>query len=123
MVGVRPAKVVTSPYRRARETAECVVDALGLAPSDVHVTEALVPEAEPDEICDELDSLGLSSVICCGHAPNLDEVIGYLLGSDREVTALKKAGFAWLRARRLEGAAGELVALLPPRVLRSLDGQ
>ncbi len=117
-----PEMILTSPYQRANETADCVLEAFGFGADRVVVTDALLPEADPDEICDEVELLGVDSVLCCGHAPNLDEVIAYLLGAGRDVTALKKAGFAWLRGLRLDAGGAELVALIPPRALRSLDG-
>lgn len=119
-LGLEPQLVLTSPYLRARQTAECALEAFGLGENRLRVTEALLPEADPDEVCDVIDDLGVDSVVCCGHAPNLDEVVAHLVGTDRDVTSLKKAALAWVTAVAASHGAGQLVAVIPPRVLRSL---
>ena len=119
---IAPDLIVTSPYVRATQTAELAMEAFEYETKRLHTTEALLPEAEPEDLFDELVALGANAVLCCGHAPNLDLVLAYILGYAEEATALKKAGAAWLRLFGGPGHA-ELVALLPPKVLRALDGR
>ncbi|MBM4283082.1 MAG: phosphohistidine phosphatase SixA, partial [Deltaproteobacteria bacterium] len=44
VVGCRPTRILTSPYVRARQTAELVAEVLGLGADRITTTEALLPE-------------------------------------------------------------------------------
>ena len=46
--GWRPEAIVTSPYRRARESAQVLSESLGVG-TETHVLQDLVPDADPDE--------------------------------------------------------------------------
>ncbi len=48
----------------------------------------------------------------------LDDVIATALGSKKHLTALKKAGVAYLELKRLSPPIGELVWLAAPKLLR-----
>ncbi len=60
----------------------------------------------------------VAKVFLFGHAPQLDDLIATALGSKRHLTALKKAGVAFLELRRLSPPIGELVWLGTPKLLR-----
>ena len=70
---IEPDAVLSSPYRRARQTAEIACKEIGVK-AGIRETEALLPEADPDAILALLAELAVGSVLCAGHAPNLDEV-------------------------------------------------
>ncbi|MGH9866250.1 MAG: hypothetical protein ACRD4H_12630, partial [Candidatus Acidiferrales bacterium] len=59
-------------------------------------------------------------VICAGHAPNLDLIIAYAIGSHSAVTSLKKAGFASLEVESFSPPCGSIVAIYTPKTLRLL---
>ena len=74
-----PDLVITSPLRRARETADIFRGAFDAEPT-LRVEDAVVPGAEPARVVTLLESEMLSrtrSVAVVGHEPN----IGYLLGA------------------------------------------
>lgn len=109
--------VLTSPYRRARETAEPFAAALGdrLA---VRETRALEPGRDPSDILAEIEGEE-ESVLLVGHEPHLGELLGRLLfGADGREIPLKKACAA--RVSR-EGGTGRLRALLPAAVLERVS--
>src|SRR5947209_14733617 len=54
--GVTPAAILSSPYRRAVETADVAAKELDFAGKVGH-TRALIPEASPSEIWNELRKL------------------------------------------------------------------
>ncbi len=114
-----PELIISSPLVRARQTAELVAKAFGVAPENVRLSKALRPGAEPSEILREAESLGATSVLCTGHAPQLDLVLAHALGVGGVIiTRLRKAGaacFEWERA-----TMGQLTWLLEPKVLRRL---
>lgn len=116
-LGVAPDAVLSSPYRRARETADLAVDVLRL---DLRVveTEALLPESSPANLVRVLQTIRADVVLVAGHAPHVDRAVARLLGSGAPFTALKKAGAACLESGR--GRRWRLLWLLDPDALRLL---
>src|SRR6266566_2408395 len=75
--------------------------------------------AEPSLLFRELaKDKQVSTVFLFGHAPQLDDVIATALGSKKHLTALKKAGVAFVELKRLSPPIGELVWLATPKLLR-----
>ncbi len=110
--------VLTSPLRRARQTAEPVVEALGLGKS-FRQTRALEPDREPEEILEEVEAEGHDAVLLVGHEPHLGVLLGSLVtGPSGVEIPMKKAAIARveLQGRR----RGALRALLPAKVLEEL---
>jgi phosphohistidine phosphatase len=120
--GLRAGRLISSPLRRARETAELAV-AAGLAPA-LELAEALAPggaalaalptwletlEAPPGE---------WPRLVLVGHEPDLSLLAARLIGAPPGSLALRKAGLALLRLPR-SAAPGEasLRLLLSPRLL------
>jgi phosphohistidine phosphatase len=79
--GVRPALILTSPYLRARQTAEIARDEL--APQAMIVpARALSPAATAQEAWDEIRLYANQpSVLCSSHEPLCSELAGFLLGA------------------------------------------
>jgi phosphohistidine phosphatase len=122
-LGCVPTRILTSPYVRAKETAAIVAEVLGVAEAKVTITDALLPEAAPYAMFHALYAFHSSDeeILCVGHAPNVDKVIAVALTGERApVTSLKKAGAAMLLVEDLPRTRGQLVWLLPPKVLASL---
>lgn len=123
-----PELLVTSPYLRARQTAEVVIDTLDCSEVETLVDEALVPAANPEALCAllraHLAGAPPPTILCVGHAPNLDRVLAHLVGADDPFTQLKKAGLASivLRGQTIGHRCGRLFALHPPSTLRRLAG-
>ncbi len=116
-----PHLFLSSPYVRAMQTAELFADVCRISKSKIERTEHLLPGAEPAAFFRELaHRRGAESVIVFGHAPNLDELIAYALGSKKDLTALKKAGAACIELARLHPPSGTLVWLMTPKALRQL---
>jgi phosphohistidine phosphatase len=115
------ALVLTSPYRRARQTAGRAADALR-PPGGVRESRALAPGSDPEAVLSELADLTEESVLLVGHAPLLGFLLGRLvMGEPRREIPLSKAGAAWLSLQGIEQRA-RLRAFLPPRVLERLGG-
>jgi phosphohistidine phosphatase len=111
--------LLSSPYRRAIETAEFV----GAAYDDLayEETPALLPETDPEELCKVLSARPADSVVAVvGHEPHLGRFIGYcLFGEPRSPFDLKKGGVCLLHFEEAPGAAtGRLTWFLPPRLTR-----
>jgi len=120
-LGVAPRFIFTSPYVRARQTAEIAARFLCRHESPVVTTAALLPGASPRELLKEVRSREEGCVMCVGHAPDLDETLAVSSGAARELTHLKKAGAAMLRWERPADRLARLVWILEPRALRALS--
>jgi len=114
--------MLSSPYMRAIQTAQIMADVLGFDSDRIRLTESLLPDKNPVALCEELRQLDGSQVMCFGHAPNLDEVVAYLLGAPDSACSLKKAGVAGLTFREPEAGSASLVSFFPPRALRLVAG-
>lgn len=113
------ALVLTSPYLRARQTAQPAAEALGL--SGARSTRALEPGSNPEAVLSALEELEEESVLLVGHAPLLGLLLGRLVapGPDADIP-LSKAGVACVSLRR--GArGGRLEAFLPLKVSERLS--
>ena len=119
-LGIKPGAILSSPLLRAAQTAEIACNALGFSVKKLRHTDALKSESKPADLFDELSGIEFDEVICVGHAPNLDEVIAYAIGSASTVTALKKAGFASLEIDDFSRPRGSIIAIYTPRALRLL---
>jgi len=118
-LGISADLMLTSPYVRAEQTAELFAAALGYAKQRIRRTDLLLPGAEPSLLFRELaKEKQASAVFLFGHAPHLDDVIATALGSKKHLTALKKAGVAFLELKRLSPPIGEIVWLAIPKLLR-----
>ena len=112
------ALVLTSPYARARQTAEAAARALKLE-NDVRATRSLEPDADPEDVLGEVRAEGVASVLLVGHEPHLGALLGRLVsGRPGAPIPMKKAAVA--RVSWEGSGAGELRALLPPKVLEKL---
>ena len=108
--------VLTSPYPRARQTAEPAARSLGLA-RNLRETRALEPGRDPSEILEEVRAEEVAGVLLVGHEPHLGALLGILVAEGRVQLPLKKAAAAWVA---FEDGAGTLKALLPARVLERI---
>jgi phosphohistidine phosphatase len=124
-LGVSPSVFLSSPYTRAIETAEIFAEELKFAKSKIRQTELLLPGAEAAAFFRELLRVARSedSAICFGHAPHLDELIAFALGSKRDLSQLKKAGAACLQLTRISPPLAALAWLATPKILRKITGE
>lgn len=122
LMGCKPTRILTSPYVRARETADVVAEVLGVGGAHI-ITDALLPNAPPYAIFHALHAFEGTDeeIVCVGHSPHLDRALALSITGDRvPVTSLKKAGAALLEVDDLPRPHGELMWLVPPKVLVEL---
>jgi phosphohistidine phosphatase len=106
-------RLLSSPLRRARQTAELAVSA-GLA-SALELTEALAPGGDPLPLLQQ--ALGPGRLALVGHEPDLGDLAARLIGAPAGSLVLKKAGVALLELPAAEPGHGRLRLLLGPRQL------
>lgn len=115
--------ILTSPYRRALETAELVSRAYGGLTCEE--TDALLPDADPEALCQVLAARPRSSTVAvAGHEPHLGRFLGYCLYAElKSPFEFKKGGACLLRFEDAPApSAGRLDWFLPPRFLRRFRG-
>lgn len=109
--------ILTSPYRRARETAAPAAHALGIA--KVIDSRSLEPERDPAEVVRELEAGSWRAALLVGHEPLLGAIVAFLVfGDPRRAIPLRKASVA--HVGWTPGGSGTLEALLPSDVLARL---
>jgi phosphohistidine phosphatase len=107
--------ILTSPFARARQTAEPAARALHLA-GKLRETQALEPSSDPQEILDEVRAEKAESILLVGHEPHLGKLLGRLVsGRPGLEIPMKKAALA--RLAWTGSGAASLRALLPAKVL------
>jgi phosphohistidine phosphatase len=122
-IGISPDLVLVSPYVRAQQTADIAVEVLGAKEIARETIDSLTPMGDPSRVIEVVRASGKHSVLCVGHAPNLDLLAAKLVGSTSPVTRLKKAGVASLELRAIKAGGAVVHAVYPPSVLRALGGQ
>lgn len=89
--GVSPGVILSSPYKRALETAEVAADVLGYKEKIVRAR-ALVPNASPHDTWDEIRaSKDQASILLASHEPLMSSLAAFLLNSPALVVDMKKA--------------------------------
>jgi len=89
--GVEAGVILTSPYRRALETAEMAAEILGYRRKLVE-TEALIPNASPHEVWQEIRSRrDESSILLASHEPLMSSTLAFFLGNPAMLVDMKKS--------------------------------
>jgi phosphohistidine phosphatase len=110
--------ILTSPYARARQTAEPVARALRMS-GRIRETQALEPASDPEEILDEIRSEKVEGVLLVGHEPHLGTLLGRLVAGHAGLEIpMRKAAVA--RLTWTGSGPAMLRALLPSKVLARL---
>jgi len=113
-VGFRSDAILSSPKRRAVETAEPLAEALGIP---VRIVDALAGSISISLLDDLLTAAGdPASATLVGHDPDFSDLLTTIVGAAS--LPMKKGAFASLSiARPLAPGSGRLRWLLPPDVI------
>jgi len=91
--------VLSSPYLRAKQTAEIVAQVYKIKKKEIHLTDNLLPPATIENLLQEINENFPKSenILLAGHEPHLTEMISCLLKSDGPlVIDFKKGGLCSL---------------------------
>jgi len=98
---VVPSLILSSPYRRAMETADVAVEVLGYQ-GKVVKTRALVPEASPFDTWEEIRKRpDESAILLASHEPLMSTLAAFLLASPALSVDMKKAALVRIDCDRL----------------------
>ena len=112
--------ILTSPFVRARQTAQIVAEELG---EEITLTDFLTPGANALELIAEINDERPQRLLLVGHEPDLSRLVSVLItgGSDANIE-LKKGGLCKLSSDKLTfGQCATLNWLMTPKLLRSLE--
>ena len=89
--GVRPELIISSPYLRAKQTADIAKELLGFK-DELMLSDALVPEADPQDIWQEIRTVHRAAgcILLASHEPLMGRCLGYLLGTPELLVDFKK---------------------------------
>jgi phosphohistidine phosphatase len=120
-LGVEIDEILTSPYVRARQTADLLAEAYAKPPriTNVHA----LAEGQPIEVIDTLARYGKRrSLAVVGHAPHIGLVAARLLGHRRGLD-FKKGAVACIEVEALPlPRPGDLRWFATPAMLRRIGG-
>ena len=109
--------ILSSPYIRAKQTAEIFASNLTPTP-DIKTVDFLVCGASSKEISRGLmDYSPNKNTLLIGHAPDLEIFLGKLIGADRII--LKKGALAKVNCGNNIELSGELEWLITPKLLKN----
>jgi phosphohistidine phosphatase len=122
-LGVEFDLILSSPYVRARETAEILVEIFKMK-KKITFTENLSPMANPELFIDEINqTYSVDSIAVVGHEPHLSTLIGILIAENAKIdVTLKKGGVCYITADDLHHSdhRATLEWLLTPGILTDL---
>src|SRR5262249_43774691 len=118
-MGIQLDLILSSPYVRAKDTAQIVADRLR---KQVTFTDFLLPDGNGRHLIAEINDEKPQRVLLVGHEPDLSELISVLFtGSADANIELKKGGLCKLTSDKLSfGRCATLNWLLTPKQLRGL---
>jgi len=124
LLDLRLDYLVSSPLRRAKQTADIAAKTLLSKKKSVTVWNELKPEIDVEKTIQKLKSLKPnSSVMLVGHEPHLSTLIASLISTvpDGVDISLKKGGFAHVRiSSTTQSPSGGLRSILTPRQMKKL---
>jgi phosphohistidine phosphatase len=110
--------ILSSPLTRARQSASIVAEALD-AQNKLLFDDRLGTGFDRDALVQILrDHAGSESLMLVGHEPGLSATISALIGGGRIVC--KKGGLVCVKLPEAASLQGELLWLIPPRILALL---
>jgi phosphohistidine phosphatase len=111
--------VLSSPYVRARQTAEIVAEVLD---QEVTLTDFLIPDASAVDLIGEINAEKPQRVLLVGHEPDLSRLVSVLItGGPGAGIELKKGGICKLTSEKLTfGQCATLNWLMIPKHMRNM---
>jgi phosphohistidine phosphatase len=90
--GVSPSLILSSPYKRAVETAEIAAHELGYEGKIVRIP-SLTPDSSPPAVWNDIRAhRDESAILLAGHEPLFSATVAWMLGTTRAMVEFKKAG-------------------------------
>ncbi len=89
--GVSPSLIISSPYKRALETAEIAASELKYK-GEILRAAALTPDSSPPSVWSEIrEHRSEEAILLAGHEPLFSSLVAFLLGSTQSMVDFRKA--------------------------------
>jgi phosphohistidine phosphatase len=115
--------ILSSPYERAKRTAEIVAEGLKLK-KRLKFSDALKYDGDAVELVHQLSTLKSmpENLLLVGHEPYLSQLISLLVSGDEDVGIdFKKGGLCKLEAEKLQyGKCAQFAWLLTPKQMKEM---
>ncbi|MBB5255074.1 phosphohistidine phosphatase SixA [Sulfurisphaera ohwakuensis] len=116
-MGIKIDKVVSSPYLRAYQSAEAILDKMGVDSLKIETYDDLIPDKDPSLFIEKIKEFPDNmTVLIVGHEPYLSGLVKALTGGSVEI---KKGGIAMIDYDLKENK-GVLKMLLTQKVLKMI---
>ena len=122
-LGVEFGLILSSPYVRARETAEILVDVFKMK-KKILFSDNLIPMGNPELLITEVnEKYSVDSIALIGHEPHLSTLVGLLVAENAKIdVTLKKGGVCYLSADDLHHEhRATLEWLLTPGIMMEIS--
>jgi phosphohistidine phosphatase len=123
-MGLQVNLILTSPFLRARQTAEIARKRLHLKKERLLLIDALAPAGDPGNLIAEIQAkYVVDNLLLVGHEPDLSNLVSLLLSGDTTIPiTMKKAGICCLSVEELvAGKCAGLEWLINPGQRDALD--
>ena len=114
---IKVEKLVTSPFLRARQTAEDILQDWPDPKPELILCEDLVPDGKPRRVARFVRDLKGEHIGLVGHMPQLGILSGWLIGDKDAQINLAKAGVAYVTCDEPRKGVGTLIWLVTPEWL------
>lgn len=94
--GVTLERLVTSPFVRARQTADLIAQHWTGTPPEVIACDDLTPDGKARKLAKFVRNLGSDKVGLVGHIPQITSWAAWLIGDKKAQIDLAKAGIAYV---------------------------
>jgi len=114
--GVSPSLIISSPYKRALETAEIAASELAYEGKILRAG-SLTPDSSPPSVWSEIkEHRDEPSILLAGHEPLFSATVAYLLGSTQQMVEFKKAALVRIDLHSFSTPQGILQWMLTPKL-------
>jgi len=114
--GVSPSLIISSPYKRALETAEIAASELAYKGKILRAG-SLTPDSSPPSVWSEIkEHRDEPSILLAGHEPLFSATVAYLLGSTQQMVEFKKAALVRIDLHSFSTPQGILQWMLTPKL-------
>jgi phosphohistidine phosphatase len=121
-LGITPNHILTSPLRRALETAEEIARVLQLPPGAVETCNQLSPGQSSKKLAKQLLKVEADNLLLVGHEPDVGQHTAWLMGKKKSRVEFAKGAIAYVECNAApKKGAGVLRWLLTPKLLADLS--
>jgi phosphohistidine phosphatase len=117
--GVRPGVIISSPYLRARQTAQILADELGYK-GEIHLDDRITPMGRYEGFSELFTEYrNESHIMIVGHEPNVSELTARICAQGQLRMDFKKGAVACIGIDRLRPVQGVLLWYATSAILRA----